>query len=706
MASDEQIDFGPVRPGFVKAEKKPETEKKKSEFDFGPVAPERKPVSVNEVGMLEAAARGFGSGATYGFLPQVIGGLTAGATTSPDLTGMPELGGGVSEEDLRKMGETYKRVSTEQRARQQEAEAQHPYVYGGGEFVGGAVAPVPVPAGSIAARLVVNRLGRRMIGGGIAGGVGSAAQTVGQSQGEATPGEVGLNALIGTGVGTAFPVVGKAIKYPATAAMEKLGIGRLPIARDVEGEAAREIQVARTAAQAERQAVQAQGYEPHMLPEGAVGTGEAMPIDVLGASGRDLARAASNISPTASGILRGPLEARRASQAARYEAELPATQTEHIGERREQLARANPETTRAYDIARELGDGRIDLQTPGMQRLIQMPTVMAAFRQLRGQLDDAHQVDTFLRETRGLPARSQPSIQDLAVWDLVKRNLDARYNRIAGKDPGRARTIDAERGILRDEMDRQVPEYAQARSSARADIMTRNALEEGRAFLTKGDIYETQHAMAEMQRYAPGAVREFQEGFVQALREQARSKATAGNLFAQIKDNPKLLERMQLVLGPQRTAALEQLRHRETIMQSALEAVVGNSTTARQLLNAARASGAGALATPIATGAAVTGADWLLDLSHTWMTNGLSVGLAARGLQMALNRRGITADRQVADRIAQMLVSRDPQQLSRLAAIANRVPPLQQALSSLTDVATQAVAKGTAAILPEQRAAQ
>jgi hypothetical protein len=694
MASDE-FDFGPPRGGFAKPEKRAEREKK--EFDFGPTRGALQPMTGTEVGLPEALARGAGSGATFGFLPRILGGLASeGAAEAAGLAG--------ADIDPYAVG---RQVTQEQRQRQQAAQQQHPYAYGGAEFAGGFATPLPV--GGVV-KGIASPFARRLAGGALAGGAGGAISTFGHEEGLPSVPQVAINTGLGAGLGAALPAVGSALARPVRYGLEKLGVGRLPIARDVEQEAASEIGQARQEADIERGAVSAGGQEPSMLPESAVGAPEhpqAMTIDVLGESGRDLARAAANLSPAASGTLKAPLYARRGSQLERYEQELPQTSTEHLGERREQLGVANPETTRAYNIAREIGDGRINLQSDAMQQLTQMPLVQQAFRRLRFEIEDAHRAENLTRQGQGLPPRPAPTLQDLSTWDMVKRSLDTMNARAlrASNEP-RGRVITQVTSALRDELDRQVPEYAQARMSARADIMTRNALEEGAKFAKGGDIYETQQALAQMQQHAPQAVQAFQEGFTQALRQQGGKKATAGNLYAQVKESPDQVARMRVALGDQRTDALQALRERETVMQRALEAVTGNSTTARQLMNAARASGAGALGVPIAAGGAAAGLDYLLDLGQGLYKSGLATGAGAKVIATALNRRGVVADRQVANSIAQMLVSRDPQQLARLAMIANRMPPLERFLRSLGEQGAYGTARAAGGVVPEMGVGQ
>ena len=664
---------------------------KKGKYDLPPpIAPMGPPEA--DIGQGVAGGRGFFQGLTLG-----LGGLGAAAGMG-EAAGLTGENYGTPEEILKEQ----RRLAAERIRRARE---QYPKTTGGAEFAGAMLTPIPAPRGT-------GFLGRVGTQSGIGGTVGFLG-----SLGDENPSlaKTAIQTGVGTFAGAALPFITTPLSIATRVALEKLGISRLPWFRNIEQEAAQGVTRAGTEAQdIERQARQryldearqavAQGQpiprppERQTLTPQELGPGRpGMTIDVLGAPGRDLARSAANLSSVARGTLEGPLYERRAGQLGRVEEELaPTLNYPTAGQQRSALARPTPETNRLYNEAREIGDGRIEVGNTPLAQLAQMRIVQSAFRAVESGLGDAHILETMQRQAQGLAPRQPPSLNDLAVWDAVKRKLDDIYKTAVGKAPNRARLVEDATRQLRAELDRQVPEYAQARARAQAEIVARNAFEEGVTFLTRGDPYEMQQALAHMATVSPQALDTFRQGFTHAMLNAMRKKATAGNLYAQVKETPDATLRMQIALGQGPTAALGRQRADEGIMQRALEATVGNSTTARQLQQMGLAAGAGAAFGGVALGMS---ADELTGIGHR-IHSGIFGGAALPAIgfiTQALTRRpGLHVDQLVAERIAQMLVSRDPAQLARLSALARQTPALQTALRSLADVAVPAATRGAA----------
>lgn len=670
-----------------------EPDRKKGKFE-GPMAVSDA-AATPTISQLGAAGRGLLHGATLGLEGYLA---AAGMAEAQGLTG-EDLGGGNPAEVLKEQ----RRIAAE---RILEARQQYPKTTGVSEFIGGMATPIPVPRGT-------GLLGRMGIGAGTGTGIG-AVSSFGGAENPTVPqflAQTGAGAV----AGGALPAVTAPLGYAARAVGQKLGIDRFPMFRNAEHEVASAVNRAEQEnAVVEQQARQRYidearqasqlglppppPYERQSLSRAEVGRGPALPIDVLGTSGEDLARSAANLSSVARATMRGPLYQRRAGQAERA-AELvsPDLRYQQAGQQVEALRRPSPETNRAYQVAREIGDGRIDMAQPELQALSQTRVVQAAYRHVQSDLEDKHKIDTVLRQQQGLPPRQAPSLNDLATWDLVKRRLDdtasAAFEKKSNTRGGVA--ADAAR-MLRGALDQQVPEYADARARAQAEILARNAFQEGGAFLTKGDTYETQQALARLATQAPQAVETFRQGFMHAMLTKAGKKPTEGNLLAQIKATPDATQRMTIALGQPMVQRLERQRADEGIMQRSLEAVVGNSTTARQLTNVGLAAGGGAL-TGAASGLTADDLFGLGGMVHSGIFGG-NAGAAVAGLTAFFaNKRGGAFDKVVANGIAQMLVSRDPGQLARLEQIAATSPPLQQALTLLRDnVLNPALTRGAA----------
>jgi hypothetical protein len=143
-------------------------------------------------------------------------------------------------------------------------------------------------------------------------------------------------------------------------------------------------------------------------------------------------------------------------------------------------------------------------------------------------------------------------------------------------------------------------------------------------------------------KMSPGERKLAQDGFVSEFVAMLRETGDRRNVLNKIADSPAARQRLNMVLGPQKSAELEATLRVEGIMDLARNAVQGNSTTARQLAELGLAGGTYG----ISTGGNV------LSPSPSALLNAAIVYGAARG-KGAINER-------LSRRVAEMLASNDP----------------------------------------------
>jgi hypothetical protein len=619
-------------------------------------------------GVVDATGRGVAQGFTANFSDEIRGLVEASGANPDDPASLTKLLSGALKywtgdaDAKKKYDETVKR----ERDLNKTAEDQHPVASIAGN-IAGAVA-LPIGAAGAAATLP----GRVAAGSGVGAVLGGAAGA-GEGSGAAdTLSRAAMGAGVGGMVGAAAPVA------LAGVAAAGRGIARAaePITnafrgfRDPEGEAARRVtaSIARDyrngdpgLAGAEFRAARAEGQPVSV-------------IDLGGETTRALARSSANTSPEGRGVLNRAIDDRFEGQSGRLEGWF--NQTFHYPNAHSQqqaidtLERTVNRT--GYERAYRLGDR--DIMTPELERLLGAPAVADAMRSAveRGQNRAVVQgmgafnprvtvENGVVRFNRG--ANGAPAYPNLQLWDYTYRELrDASQAafRAGRNEEGGAMSNLAQ--TLRNELDTAVPAFGQARGVAASFFRAENALEAGQNFVAQN--FGNREARAAIAQMRPLERQLFQDGFVSRFVEQVRNSPDRRNVLNQIQNSPANREKIEIALGPQRSAELETFLRVETAMDAARGAVQGNSTTARQLIEAGLAGGVGY---GTATG------DWNPQSVFT----AAFVGGLARG---AASRANQSIDQRVARRVADMLVSPDPRVLQRGMALVARQPRYLDAL--------------------------
>jgi hypothetical protein len=130
----------------------------------------------------------------------------------------------------------------------------------------------------------------------------------------------------------------------------------------------------------------------------------------------------------------------------------------------------------------------------------------------------------------------------------------------------------------------------------------------------------------------------FQDGFISRYIETLNKVGDRRDVLNKIAENPAAREKLNMVLGPRRSQELEAMLRIEGILDLPRQAVKGNSTTARQLVELGVAGSYGGVS--------------------AYQTD--PQGIAQSLLLGAFVARGRNTDQRVARRVAEMLVSHDP----------------------------------------------
>jgi hypothetical protein len=268
----------------------------------------------------------------------------------------------------------------------------------------------------------------------------------------------------------------------------------------------------------------------------------------------------------------------------------------------------------------------------------------------------------------------------LQYWDSVKQSLDDMAS-ASGRsgDKGKSSVIGKLAKDLRSHLDTVVPEYQQARGVSASFFNADNAIDAGEKFATKTmgnkDARLAIQAMSAPERQA------FQEGFVSKYLDKLDSIGDRQNIVGKLANSRQEREKLAMALGPNQAQQLEAFLHLENVMD-APRLAMGNSTTARQLVELGLAGGVGTIT------------------SHGSPRSD-PVGFLAGALAMHGVTRGAgMVDQRLQRTIAEMLVSRDPSVVQNaLAQVANH-PGMMGSLRSFSARVASVMGRNARAALP------
>jgi hypothetical protein len=642
-------------------------------------APSASPSAVSPpVSQARAAVLGGLSGASANFADEVYG--LSKASGLPDWMGgfRAPVGGarmlyekytapeGAEKSDFMKQ---YEAATAERRAELKAAETQHPGTFLSAQVTGSLMAP-----GSTLVRgatLPIRTARSAAFGAGYGGAAGAGA---GETPEERISGATS-GAMMGGIFGAAAPPVVEGV----------IAAGRpiiAPIASAVRGAVNPEREGARIAGNAVVEGVRGDPAAAGRLtvPEFASNVaqgGQATLMDLGGERARAVARAAANTSPEARQTLNAMIDPRFETQSERVAGHLRGIAGEPNTAVREQALKqtARGANRTAYDIAYEAGAGSVG--SPELERLASSDAVATAMRAAASKARDEAVISghgamnprvTFTKDGQVQFQRSpsgMPVFPDLQFWDLTRRELSDAARR-AGPGTSEARRLNNFASALNAELDQVVPEYAAARQGAAGFFGAENALEAGEKFVGAGKRLGVDRARIALAQMSPQEQAMFRDAYLGREANRIAAIPDRSNVVRRIRGSPAARDELSLVLSPQQDAELAQLLRVEGVMDRGREALQGNSTTARQLVELGLLGGAG-------TGGIYGGYN-----QDPW-TMGLSAGAAA------LTAGGRRVNQNVMRHTAEILASQDPSRLARGAGV--RAPTVQGA----TDQALAAV---------------
>lgn len=651
------------------------------EFDAG------KPPAGPDEGKLHAVGHGALAGATFNFGDELAGVRAAGSQSTPDvmmagpvpvpartLEGAYHLAKnwmvGGNPEALA----AYEKARDAERAAQESAKAHHPYLYGAGEVAGSVPAMAAMPEAGIVSRLApgagrLARAGAEIIDAATTGAGYGAVSGAGEGK---DMGERVQNAAAGTAGGALAGAVAPVASNTLAAAYDRFG---RPIVQTMKGWAQPEQEAARRVAAAldrDQQLIASGQAKGMSLPEwqAARAAGEPVTLADLGAGHtQSLLRSAANTSPEGRAMLEQVLEGRFLNQGERVAGDVRGlvagganankTADQLVAEYdagRAPLYRkafAHPNAQGMYDETLEQVT-----QAPVVQQAIRMANITAKNEAAKIGLTPMKDSPFVFDQSGRMTLRDPNVTPNLQYWDAVKKNLD----KLGPEGAAWART-------LRDHLDTQVKDYGEARGFAANFFGERDALDAGRKLAGKRVDPET--IRSSMRKMDPHEQELFREGYASDWADRVVGNISeTRDITKAMFNSPNERERARAVFGDSGMKKIEARMSLETIMNGARNAM-GNSTTARQLIEAGLAGGA--------LGGYASGWD-----PHA-MIEGASGAAGARfaagkylAPEIAAGARKLVGkvDAKTAANVARLLTSDDPRQLAqglRLAMANQRV---------------------------------
>lgn len=640
--------------------------------------------AAEDPGIGSALARGAMQGATFNLSDEISGAQAAAPKWGPvgpisrTVMGAGRLGLNAITGMDPEAQEKYEAARDAERKAIKAAKESHPYYYAGAEMAGAIPAMAALPEAGVGKALLpaatgIAKFGRGAIDAAITAGEYGGLTGVGEGESMADRAIKGATGMVS---GLIAGPVGHAVGWGTGKLGEKFIGPAVQTMRgwvNPEGEAARRVASALKADNELIMAGKAKGLTPQQWAA-ARQNGEPVTLADLGAGHtQDLLRSAANTSPEARALLEKVIDDRFLNQHQRVASTVRSAIPGASGNAR----KTADQLVAAYDAGRvpaykkAYADGDKQIFTPAIDRLTGSTIFGNAMKSAISSGKDRAVTEGFGSFTPAVSvgpsgnfifgkAGSGPVYPNLQYWDQVKRELDAVANMAKRSgDNERADVAGKMAKVLRTELDREVPSYATARGIAEDFFGEKNALEAGRKLA--GKRADPEEVKAALRKMKPDERTLFQEGYAADLAERVildmkdTANITKGRGILQSPNERKLAS---AIFGPGGMAMLQARMHLETIMDGARQAM-GNSTTARQLIQAGLAGGAlSGYASGWDPGSMMAGA------------TGMAGARWGKGAHAGLNQMAVGAkhligkvDAKTAARVAQLLTSDDPRLL-------------------------------------------
>ncbi|TPN58633.1 hypothetical protein FJ976_01615 [Mesorhizobium sp. B1-1-9] len=539
--------------------------------------------------------------------------------------------------------------------------------------LGGSVAATGALGATVGGAQALGVTGESILGRILASGASNAAISGADTSARGgSPSEILGSMETGAGIGGAIPIVGAGLNAGLSAISDRVApfVGSL----------------ISPAKEAERRVGSAIARDQAANPRNLVGPGdEAMaqqagvPLlnaDRGGETTRALARSVGNQSPEARATIENAANDRfggQGSRAASFIRQLSGGSADDLAYQqaiRDSARAANkPAYNRAYaaPAAQNMWNSDFEqlMQAPAMQQAATGATTRGANR---AAVEGFQPVRNPFQTTPDgkLTLRTNPdgstALPTLQFWDQTKRNLDSMVGKAERSgDNTYAGDLKSLRGALVKMTDAAVPEYKTARQGAAAYFGAEDALDAGRKFVnSQRSIPEAQAAFA---KFSPAEKQAFQTGFASELIDKINSVGDRSNVITQVFKSPAARSQIDLVFGPQKAKQIEAYIRVEDLADK-LRGAMGNSTTARQLVEMGIGAGAGYT---------FGGQDW------KGATGGALLAAGARYGSKQIDQR-------VMQQVAKMLVSDNPKVIEAAVKQATASPTFMRALENLSDV--------------------
>jgi hypothetical protein len=488
-----------------------------------------------------------------------------------------------------------------------------------------------------------SNLAKRVVGGGIGMGLSSLAEDAAANYGGSDQGYDGDRAALSAGLGAAIPAAGAAVSGAGgflSGAARKIGDAAQAIT-DPEAVAKRAVQSAfqedlesgalgnanRAAQLSDRPAAGLRGQDLRTMDFG----GESV--------GRE-ARKAANYSPAAKDDLMRVIGDRFQGQSARgvgvIEGEMGLARSSQQA-RADLAEQARNARSPLYNASFQ--EGKDGIESPLLDQLEKSPAFQKAMG--RAEITIKDQAATPGWKTTGMKG---PNGYTLEYYDQVKRALDdyagAAFR--SGKNSRGAQLASMAKS-LRDELDRLVPSYGDARGTALQFFKAGDALEAGQNFAN--GTYNMADATSHINTLNPAEKKLFAEGFADQYVRRIRSVPDRSNLLNRIMQSPQERDRVKLALGQGRYDQLDSFLRLEGVMDK-MRGYMGNSTTAQQIGDMLKGYG-------VQIGGGGISAYGFNNGDPTAAITGALIA-GGRAAQLRLNQR-------VAAHVGKMLTSKDPE---------------------------------------------
>ncbi len=411
--------------------------------------------------------------------------------------------------------------------------------------------------------------------------------------------------------------------------------------------------------------------------------------DRFGGNVRTLARTAKNTAPDAGAALDDLTQDRFLTQSPRainFIKRITGGATDDLALQDQIATQARASNRAAYDRAYS-APGAQAVWTPEIRDLFKSPDFLSAVRGATGTgANDAAIsgqraiLNPFVFHADGSVALKRlpgggVAKPNLPFWDIVQRNLRSGSEKaFRAGDNLRGSQLAQMRTKLLGGLDTAVPEFQAARQGAAAAFGAEDALDAGRKFVSQRmGIPEAKQAYM---KFTPAEKKAFGVGFASSLIDKIGSVPDRVNVINTVFGSPAARQQVELALGKNAAAQLEQFVRVEDIMQLTKQAVQGNSSTAKQLIAAGVVGGG--------LGGAFGGWDPRSIASGAFLLTAGRAGMRALGKSV---------DQKVMQRVAEILSSGNPAEINKQVLNATLSPQHALALKAI-ETGLNALARG------------